>query len=134
VSAGRDPDRLARSDPRAWLVGALALVFLALGALFMAAPEPAAALFGIAAPEATGRAYVRAIGFRDLALGLYLAGLLVWSNRPAVRVVIGASLVIPLCDLVLVGATSGTEAAWQLALHAVSGLVLVATWLWLGRP
>ena len=59
-----------------------------MGALFVAAPGPAAALFGIQAPENAGRAYIPAIGFRDLALGLYLIGLLIWSGRPALRVVL----------------------------------------------
>ena len=125
----RGPDPLAWSDPRAWIVAGLALVFLALGGLFVAAPGPAAALFGIPAPENAGRAYIPAIGFRDLALGLYLIGLLIWSGRPALRVVLGASIVIPLCDVCLVALTSGSNAIWQIALHAVSGLVLLAVWL-----
>ena len=126
--------RLAWTDPRAWIVVALAVVFLALGGFFIAVPVRAAILFGLPAPENEGLAYIRAIGFRDVALGLYLLGLLLWSSRGAVRVVIGASIVIPVCDVVLVTLVTHGAAIWQIAVHAAAGLCLAGVWFSLRRP
>ncbi|TNC16446.1 DUF4267 domain-containing protein [Methylobacterium terricola] len=127
-----DPDtgdaHLGPTDPRSWAVLALALVFLALGALFLAAPGAGAAIYGIPEPAGSGRTALRAIGARDVALALYLAGLTLVSTRRAVAVVLAASLVIPACDLAMV---AGTALWWQVALHVVSAgvLALVASWV-----
>lgn len=123
-------DRLTSADLRLWVVLALALVFLALAALFLAAPALGALIYGVPAPEGIGRISLRAIGARDAALALYLAGLALLSTRRAVAIVLAASLVIPACDLVLV-LSAGTAAWWQVALHAVSAGVLALTALWL---
>ena len=120
--------RLTPIDLRFWAVLGLALVFLALGGLFLAWPGAGALIFGIPEPAGSGRTALRAIGARDAALALYLAGLALFATRRAVAIVLGASLVIPACDLVLV---AGTAAWWQVALHALSAgvLALVAAWV-----
>ncbi len=123
-------DRLTPADLRLWAVLALALVFLALGVLFLAAPALGALIYGVPESEGIGRTYLRAIGARDAALALYLAGLSLFSTRRAVSVVLAASLVIPACDLALI-LTAGTAAWWQVALHGVSAGVLALTALWL---
>jgi hypothetical protein len=125
-------DRLTPADPRLWAVLALALVFLALAALFLTAPALGALIYGVPAPDGPGRTYLRAIGARDAALALYLAGLSLFSTRRAVAVVLAASLVIPACDLALI-LSAGAAAWWQVALHAVSAGVLALTALWLAR-
>lgn len=121
-------ERLGTAEPRFWAVLGLALVFLALGVLFLAWPGAGALIFGIPEPEGSGRTALRAIGARDAALALYLAGLALFATRRAVAIVLGASLVIPACDLVLV---ADTAAWWQMALHGVSAgvLALVASWV-----
>ncbi|TGD98694.1 DUF4267 domain-containing protein [Methylobacterium nonmethylotrophicum] len=123
-------DRLTAADPRLWVVLALALVFLALGALFLAAPSLGALIYGVPEPDGIGRTYLRAIGARDAALALYLAGLAVVATRLAVALVLAASLVIPACDLTLI-LLAGTAAWWQVALHGLSAgvLALMASWL-----
>jgi len=130
-----DPDpggaRLAPTDLRVWTVLALALVFLALGALFLAAPGAGALIYGIPEPEGPGRTALRAIGARDVALALYLAGLALLATRRAVAIVLAASLVIPACDLALV---AGSAAWWQVALHLASAFVLALVAAWLGWP
>ncbi|AWN50171.1 hypothetical protein DK419_21400 [Methylobacterium terrae] len=123
--------RLAPTDLRFWAVLALALAFLALGALFLAVPEAGALIYGIPEPAGSGRTALRAIGARDIALALYLAGLALFSTRRAVAVVLGASLVIPACDLALV---AGSAAWWQVALHALSAGVLALVAVWVARP
>jgi hypothetical protein len=122
--------RLSPTDLRFWTVLALALVFLALGVLFLAAPGAGALIYGIPEPEGSGRTALRAIGARDAALALYLAGLALFSSRRAVAIVLGASLVIPACDLALV---AGSAAWWQVALHGASAAVLALVALWLIR-
>ena len=115
-----------------WVVVALSGVFLCLGGLFIAFPAAGAAVFGIPAPNGIAVGYVRAVGFRDVALALYLAGLACFSRYQAVCVVLGASVVIPLCDVVLVW-TSGSADTWHIALHLASGICLVLAALWVSR-
>jgi hypothetical protein len=125
-------EKPSRRDAGTWLVLLLALAFLAIGILFVAGPRPAAILFGIPA-EGPAEPYIRAIGFRDLALALYLAGLTLLATRRAVATVLGASVLIPVCDLVLVMLTTGLSSPGSLALHAAGGIVLAALALWMRR-
>jgi hypothetical protein len=106
-------------------------VFLGIGLLFVVAPQIAASVFGIAAPPGPGEAYIRAIGFRDLALALYLAGLAAWSTRGALSLVLGASVLIPICDIALVALVSGPSPS--LLLHAAAGACLAGLAWWV-RP
>ena len=129
--ATRD-DRLTPSDPRLWVVLAMALVFFGLGGLFLAAPALGALIYGVPEPAGIGRTYLRAIGARDAARALYLGGLGLLSTRRAVAIVLAGSLVIPACDLALV-LSAGTAAWWQIGLHGVSAGVLALTALWLVR-
>ncbi len=121
---------LSWSEPGMWAVMALAAVFLCLGGLFIVSPSAGAAIFGIPAPSGVPAGYLRAIGFRDVALALYLAGLACFSTRRAVCLVLMASVFIPFCDVILVW-MSGSATFWQIALHGVSGagLVLIAAWI-----
>ncbi|WP_246687828.1 DUF4267 domain-containing protein [Methylorubrum extorquens] len=111
----------------------LSAVFLCLGGLFIASPASGAAIFGIPAPNGVSAGYLRAIGFRDVALALYLVGLACFSTRRAVCLVLGASVFIPVCDVILVW-SSGTAAPWQIALHVVSGGSFALVAVWVSRP
>ena len=112
----------------------MAGVFLAIAALFVAAPALGAAVFGIPAPGGSGLAYVRALGLRDLALGLYLIGLALFSSRRAVGVVLAATVVIPVGDALLVLMQEGLSSPGHLLLHGLSGGCCAAVALWLLRP
>jgi Domain of unknown function (DUF4267) len=120
-------------EPSTWLVLALSGVFLALGILFIAAPPLGAAVFGIPAVEAATLAYVDAIGFRDLAFGLYLFALARMSTRRVVGTVLGLTALIPIGDLVIVGVMRGLSAPGHLLLHAASFAVMAGASLWLLR-
>ncbi|MFC7607323.1 DUF4267 domain-containing protein [Teichococcus aestuarii] len=113
------PDRLHRAE--AALVLALAGVFLLLGALFLAAPGVGAALFGLPAPGAEALAWVRTVALRDPALGLYLAGLWWLGSRRGLGVVLAATVVIPLGDMLMVFLWHGGATPWLLP-HAASAL------------
>jgi uncharacterized protein DUF4267 len=118
----------------ALVVLVMAGVFLFLAALFVAAPALGAAVFGIPAPDGPGLAYVRALGLRDLALGLYLLGLVRFCSRRAVGVVLAATVVIPVGDVLLVLAREGLSSPGHLLLHGLSGACCAAVALWLLRP
>lgn len=122
----------ATLSPRLMLTRTLALAFGLLGLLFMVSPGPVSSLFGIPADSDPARAYVRALGIRDVALCLYLLVLSRLSLQASV-VVLGLSVVIPAGDLVLVLTASGLSALGPLALHALSGICLAALAVGLGR-
>ena len=120
--------RLSMGEPITWVVLALAAGMLLIGAVFVFAPRSGAALFGVPAPEGPGEAYLRAIGFRDLALSLYIAALALCGSRRSLGLLLGLTVLIPACDVVLVAAVSGLT--WPLALHAGTGAVFAALALW----
>jgi hypothetical protein len=124
---------MALREPRAWLVLALAGVFVALGLVFILAPTLGAALFGLPAPAGPSLSYLPAIGLRDVAFGLYLAILAGLADERAVGAVLGATLVIPVGDIVLVAAGRGLTAPGPLLLHAASGALMAGACLWLLR-
>ena len=103
-----------RSDLIIFIVLAVAGAFGFLGLCFVVTPRTGSALFGIPAEGGAAEAYVRAIGFRDLTLGVYISALAWWSCRRALSIVLGATVIIPICDLVFVGLN------WHLIVHAAS--------------
>jgi len=127
-------DPLSWRDLRSWAVLSLAAAFLGIGLLLIFAPRWGAALFGIPGETEPAQSYVRALGFRDLALALYLVGLGLFVSRAALSFVLGASVLIPDCDLALVASTQGTAAAGSLVLHAAGGACLAALALWCRNP
>ena len=128
------PDGRALRGAAFLVVLATAAVFLVIAALFVAAPAPGAAVFGIPVSDGPGLTYMRALGLRDLALGLYLLGLALFSSRRAVGVVLAATVAIPVGDMLLVLAREGLSSPGHLLLHGLSGACCAAVALWLLRP
>ena len=133
--------RLHRSDLlhlfRYGATAAFAVVFLGIAGLFLVAPSTGAALFGIPASSAEAQAYVRAIGLRDLALGLYILALLFLVSRRAAGILISITTVIPVGDMVLVLNPPGSSFWGHVLLHGGSAAVcalLGAGLLWPSRP
>jgi hypothetical protein len=124
---------LPNDAPRTWFVRILSLGFIGLGLLFLIAPRAGAALFGLAAPDGEGFGYLPAVGLRDIAFGLYLLILSFTATQRAVGLIFAATLVIPIGDLVIVGAARGSEAIFNLLLHGVSAAILAAGSIWLLR-
>ena len=62
-------------QPLAATLYLLSGIFIALAAFFVARPAEAAAVYGLGTRDPASLFYVRAIGFRDLALAIYLLGL-----------------------------------------------------------
>lgn len=94
--------------------------------LLIAAPRAGGALFGIPAAD-PALPYLRALGFRDLALALYLAGHVLRGDRGGLRLVLVASALIPVCDVVLVAAHQGLSAWLNLLLHVAGAAALLGT-------
>ncbi len=120
-----------RNQAPVWAALLLGAAFLLLGLGFCIAPERGAWLFGIEAADRTALAYVRALGFRDIALSFYIFGLLAIGARQALSIVLATSIVIPACDIALVAAIRGTTSPGSLVLHVLAAFVLVAVALWL---
>lgn len=114
-----------------WFVRILGLGFIGLGLLFLIAPRAGAALFGLAAPDNEGVGYLPAIALRDLAFGLYLLILSFKATQRILGLIFAATLVIPLGDLIIVGAAHGTDAMANLLLHGVSAALMAAGAVWL---
>ena len=107
-------------------------VFLLLGGLFVAAPVPAAAFYGLPTGDPAALFYVRAIGFRDLALAAYLLGLTYARQRRALTIVLGTTLLIPIGDLALLASSSAGRPIHYL-LHGASLLCFAGLALWSRR-
>jgi hypothetical protein len=122
----------ALSPPLTLTVCLLSGVFLVLGALFVAAPVPAAAFYGLPTRDPVSLFYVRAIGFRDLALAAYLLGLAFSGQRRALTIVLAGTLVIPIGDLALLASSGGGRPIHYL-LHGASLLCFAGLALWSRR-
>ena len=133
MSARGPEPGLALGSPSAWLVLALASVFVLLGLLFLIAPRFGAALFGLPAPEGSAFGYLPAIGLRDLAFGCYLAALARTAPPAALALVLGITVLIPVGDLFVVAFARGLDSPWHLLLHAASALTLAGAAAWVSR-
>jgi len=126
-------DCLSFRQAKTWVVLGLSATFFLIGALFILAPRWGATLFGIPAPEDRGLAYVQAIGFRDLALALYIIGLALFSSRRALSTVLAFTVLIPVGDVGLVAAVTGLSSPGHLALHGVSAICFALLAVWVQR-
>jgi len=124
--------RLSLREPLAWASLLLAALFFCLAVLFVLAPAPAAAFFGLATNEPSALTFVRAVGLRDLALASYLAGLTLAGDRRSLTILLAATVVIPVGDMLLLAlAGAGTPA--HFLLHAASLLCFAALAWWARR-
>jgi Domain of unknown function (DUF4267) len=113
-----------------------ALGLMALGGLFILAPDLGALIFGLPAPEdTTAAAWIPVVGLRDLAFGGYVLVLAAFSDRRAVGLVLAVTSLIPVGDVLLLLALPEAPAApAHLLAHAASGLVVGAAAAWMLRP
>ncbi|MXQ13012.1 DUF4267 domain-containing protein [Microvirga makkahensis] len=124
---------LSNGASSTWLVRILSVAFIGLGILFLVAPHAGAALFGLAAPGGEASGYLPAIGLRDLAFGLYLLILSVMATRRTLGLILAATLVIPIGDIILVSVARGSDAVLNLLLHGASAAVMAAGSIWFLR-
>jgi hypothetical protein len=106
--------------PLAMLI-ALALMAIGLGAL--AAPRRSSRAYGLPADDDTSLAYVRALGARDLALGLMF--LSAPRERRHLARSAGACALVAATDLTIVGRGRGRRASKSLLIHALGAAGLI---------
>lgn len=101
---------------------AITLALIGVGAL--SAPAFASRQYGIAAEDASARALVRAIGARDLALGIVLGGALIARAAGMVVIALLATALVAAVDFVVVARRGEPHARRALWLHG-GGFVLL---------
>jgi hypothetical protein len=106
----------------------VAASFLGLGAGSIAAPHALADNYGIPVGDATGVAYLRAVGMRDAVLGLVILAYVVRGNRDALAVAIALSALVGASDFTIVALNRGGAAPASLAIHGTGTLGLLAVW------
>jgi len=116
------------------LAAALAATsFLALGAGSLVAPRALAQNYGLPIDDATGVAYVRALGMRDAVLGLVLLTFLLRRDSAALATSVGLSSLVGASDFAIVATRRGGQAPLSLAIHGTGTLGLLAIWAMLRR-
>jgi len=120
--------------------GILSLLAIGIGALLI--PRTASAQYGIVLDDPRALAFVRAMGVRDLSLGLVLGVLAARADRAGLGWAMLALMPVALLDLAVVSADqravqrghSPGTGAWARVLHAagVVGLLVAAMALFAG--
>jgi len=120
---------------RTFIIVGFAGVLLGLGLLFVGWRTAGAAIFGLPVESQSARPYLMALGFRDLGLGSALILVSLFSTRKATGLVLAATAIIPFCDMGLLLWENGWSAGPSLALHGLSGVLLVGMsgWSWMTR-
>jgi hypothetical protein len=112
------------------LTGLVALALIGIGIGALAAPGLASRQFGIVVPDPRALAFLRAMGVRDLVLGVLLLLLAAADRRELLALGLAASVAVAVLDLTVVardrppGAARGRRGA--LLLHAGGALGLLA--------
>ena len=108
------------------LCALVSLAFVSLGIGSYVAPRTLAENYGLPVSDGTGVAYLRAVGTRDLVLGLLVARFLRSRERPALRATIAVSILVAVSDFCVVAAVRGLHAKAPLAIHGSGVLGLAA--------
>jgi hypothetical protein len=112
---------------------ALALCALGLGAI--AAPVPSSKGYGLPQTDPAALTFIRAMGVRDLALGIILGALSKPGSRAGLTVAVAASSLVALGDFTLVAPSATPAARTALKVHGsgIIGLSLLVAILRTGR-
>jgi hypothetical protein len=106
-----------------WVAGFVAFCLIGIGVGALVAPLAASRQFGIGAESAAERAFIRAMGVRDLVLGVLLLLLAASERRELIAWALIASAAVALVDLAVTSA-AGARLPARL-LHGVGGLGLI---------
>jgi hypothetical protein len=111
------------------IVAALAgCAFFAVGIGALLAPGISSMQYGLPTTDRAALALVRAIGARDLVLGIIVLLLLAGRNRAALEIVLGASLLAAAGDAAAVTSGRSDAGPRQLVVHAAGAAALLAAW------
>jgi Domain of unknown function (DUF4267) len=124
---------MATEDTRSWVAIAPAIGLVLLGVVFILSPALGAAIFGLPLPQGTAAGYLPAIGVRDLAFGLYILALAMFSGPRAVGIVLAVTVLIPVGDILVLLAAIGLSSPGHLLAHAASGIYMAGAAAWVLR-
>jgi hypothetical protein len=108
-------------------LAATAFISIGLGAL--AAPATSSKQYGLPSEDATTLAYVRALGVRDLVLGLLLLAFALMRQQQAAAIVAEFGAFVGLSDFLIVAVSRGKAAQRNLFIHGFGTIGLLAAWL-----
>jgi hypothetical protein len=120
------------------LTGLVALALIAIGVGALAAPRTASRQFGIVLDDPRALAFLRAMGVRDLVIGVLLLLLIAGGRRELLALGVAASAAVAVLDFAVVSRDWPTGAARARAgarlLHGAGalGLLLIALVIALG--
>jgi peptidoglycan/LPS O-acetylase OafA/YrhL len=102
--------------------------FFAIGVGALLAPGISSVQYGLPTTERTALALIRAIGARDLVLGIIVLVLLAARNRSALELVLGVSVLAAFGDATAVMTGRRDAGPRQLAVHAGGAVALLVAW------
>lgn len=120
----RNPHQLPWGSPYTILTLLIGITILLLGGNFIVNPHVGAAGYGVQVASLDADAFLRAKGLRDVAAGLVIFCLVIFSSMRAVALYLLAMTVIPAGDAIIVAATAGAP-AYAVPMHAITALVML---------
>ncbi len=111
------------------LAYAAATAFISLGLGALAAPKTSSRQYGLATDDEDALAYVRALGVRDLVLGLALFAFSLAREGNAAAIVAEFGALIGFSDFLIVAARRGNAARRNLVIHGAGTIGLLGVWI-----
>ncbi|GAC1402969.1 MAG: hypothetical protein NVSMB64_03700 [Candidatus Velthaea sp.] len=105
------------------------LAFLAVGAGALAAPGPSSRQYGLPTADPTALALVRAVGVRDIVLGIIVIELVISGNRGALAIVLAASILAAIGDAATVLSGRRDAKLRDVTIHIGGAVALAAAWV-----
>lgn len=102
--------------------------FAAIGAGALLAPGFSSLQYGLPTTDRTALALVRAIGARDVVLGIIVLGCVTRRERAVLELVLGASVLAAAGDAFAVTTGRSDAGPKQLAVHVGGALALIVAW------
>ncbi len=110
------------------VAGLCGVAFFAIGIGALWAPGISSVQYGLPATDRTALALVRAIGARDVVLGIIVLSLLAGRNRGALELVLAASILAAAGDAAAVSSGRTDAGPKQLAVHFSGAAGLFVAW------
>jgi hypothetical protein len=107
-------------------LGGLAFLFVGIGALL--APGMSSNQYGLPTTDRAALALIRAVGARDVVLGIIVLVLLATRDRSALALVLGASTLAAAGDATAVLTGRSDAGPRQLAVHVAGATALLVAW------
>ncbi|GAC1418790.1 MAG: hypothetical protein NVSMB5_10420 [Candidatus Velthaea sp.] len=109
------------------VLGGIAFVAVGIGAL--AAPGPSSKQYGLATADPKALAFVRAVGVRDLVLGIIVLALVIAGDRGALALVLAVSILAAIGDAAAVFSARRDASVRDVPIHIGGALALALAWV-----